>query len=190
MEKIMEILNETEAMMKGHFLLSSGRHADTYVQCAKVLQYPDKAAVVMEDITKQVKYLDLDLIVGPAMGGVLPAYELGRQLGLPAMFTEREDGVVKLRRGFHIEPGQRVLIAEDVVTTGKSSLEAIEAIEKLGGEVVGISCIINRLNKDHLGEYPVISVINLDIESYDEEECPLCKGNTPLVKPGSRKMTK
>lgn len=190
MDKIMEILNETEAMTKGHFLLSSGRHADTYVQCAKVLQHPDKAAVVMEEIADQVKGLNLDLIVGPAMGGMLPAYELGRQLGLPAMFTEREDGVVKLRRGFHIEPGQKVLIAEDVVTTGKSSLEAIEAIENLGGKVVGISCIINRLNKDHLENYPIYSVVNLEIDSYDAKECPLCKGDLPLVKPGSRKMTK
>lgn len=190
MEKIMDILKETGAIMKGHFLLSSGRHADTYIQCAKVLQDPKKAEEVMEEIKKQVEDLNLDVIVGPAMGGVLPAYELARQLKVISMFTEREEGVVKLRRGFQIKPGQRVLISEDVVTTGKSSLEAIRAIEALGAEVLGISCIINRSSKKTLDKYPIYSVISLDIDSFEEKDCPLCKQNKPIVKPGSRNMKK
>ncbi|KXO16623.1 orotate phosphoribosyltransferase [Clostridiales bacterium KA00134] len=190
MEKIMDILKETGAIMKGHFLLSSGRHADTYIQCAKVLQDPKKAEEVMEEIKKQVEDLNLDVIVGPAMGGVLPAYELARQLKVISMFTEREEGVVKLRRGFQIKPGQRVLVSEDVVTTGKSSLEAIRAIEALGAEVLGISCIINRSSKKTLDKYPIYSVISLDVDSFEEKDCPLCKQNKPIVKPGSRNMKK
>ena len=183
---IIDILKEVGALLEGHFLLSSGRHSDRYCQCAKLMQYPDKAEKVLSVVTEKLKDVEFDIVLGPAMGGIVVAYELGRQLGKPAIFTERVDGVMSLRRGFEIEPGQKVLITEDVVTTGKSSMETAEVIKSLGGEVVGIACIVDRRSNDI--ELPVYSAIELDIKSYDKEECPLCKKNIPYIKPGSRNI--
>ncbi|MCY6957065.1 MULTISPECIES: orotate phosphoribosyltransferase [Clostridium] len=183
---VIEILKEVEALLEGHFLLSSGRHSNRYVQCAKLLQYPDKAEKVLSIVYDKVKNIDFDIVLGPAMGGIVVAYELGRQLGKPAIFTERVDGKMTLRRGFEIKPGQKVLITEDVVTTGKSSLETAEVIKELGGEVVGLCCIVDRKSSNI--EYPIYSAIELEIESFDKEECPLCKQGIPYVKPGSRKI--
>jgi len=183
---VIDILKEVGALLEGHFLLSSGRHSDRYCQCAKLMQYPDKAEKVLSVVTEKLKDVEFDIVLGPAMGGIVVAYELGRQLGKPAIFTERVDGVMSLRRGFEIEPGQKVLITEDVVTTGKSSMETAEVIKSLGGEVVGIACIVDRRSNDI--ELPVYSAIELDIKSYDKEECPLCKENIPYIKPGSRNI--
>ena len=134
-----------------------------------------------------IKDLDIDLVVGPAMGGVIVSYELGRQLNKETVFTERKDGVMELRRGFEVKPGAKIIIAEDVVTTGKSTIETKEALEKLGGEVIGVACIANRTSKD-IG-MPIYSAIKLDIQVHDADECPLCKeGNIELVKPGSREF--
>lgn len=183
---VIEILKEAEALLEGHFLLSSGRHSNRYVQCAKLLQYPDKAKEVLSVTYDKVKDLDFDIVLGPAMGGIIVAYELGRQLGKPAIFTERVDGKMELRRGFEIKKGQKVLITEDVVTTGKSSVETAEVIKSLGGEVIGIACIVDR--KSSQIEYPIYSAIELEIESYEKENCPLCEKGIPYVKPGSRKI--
>ena len=117
---VIEILKECNALLEGHFLLSSGKHSNRYVQCAKVLRYPDQAAKVLSLVVDKIKDLDIDLVVGPAMGGVVVSYELGRQLGKEAVFTERKDNVMELRRGFEVKPGAKIIIAEDVVTTGKS----------------------------------------------------------------------
>lgn len=183
---IIELLKESNALLEGHFLLSSGKHSDRYVQCAKLLQYPDKAEKAISFIVEKVKDLDIDIVVGPAMGGIIVAYELGRQLGKPAIFTEREEGEMKLKRGFHIEKGQKVLITEDVVTTGKSAYEAIRVVEEYGGVVVGIACIADRSKGDI--KYPVYGGTKLEINTYDIEECPLCKEGLPIIKPGSRKI--
>ena len=184
----MEILKETEALLEGHFLLSSGKHSDGYVQCAKLLMYPDKAEIAINSIVEKLQDLKFDLVLGPAMGGVIVSYELGRQMKKPSIFSEREEGEVKLRRGFTIEKGQKVLISEDVVTTGKSAYEAIKLVEDLGGEVVGIACIVDRSNGNI--KYPIYSGVNLDINTYEIDKCPLCKENLPIVKPGSRKINK
>lgn len=181
---VIDILKETEALLEGHFLLSSGKHSGHYVQCAKLLQYPDKANEVLSITAKKIKDIDFDVIVGPAMGGIIVAYELGRQLNKKAIFTERVNGEMMLRRGFEIKPGQKVIISEDVVTTGKSSKETIDVIKSFGGEVVGIACIADRSTGD-IG-YPIYSAIKLQIETYDSDECPLCKQGIPFVKPGSR----
>lgn len=183
---VIDILKESEALLEGHFLLSSGRHSNRYCQCAKLLQYPDKAEKVLKVTVDQLKAVDFDIVVGPAMGGIIVAYELGRQLNKPAIFTEREEGRMTLRRGFEIKAGDKVIIAEDVVTTGKSSKEAAEVIKSLGGEVVGIACIVDR-SSGEIG-YPLYSAVKLEIESYDPEECPLCKEGTPYIKPGSRNI--
>ncbi|MCR3956616.1 MAG: orotate phosphoribosyltransferase [Gudongella sp.] len=183
---IIDLLKESEALLEGHFLLSSGRHSNRYVQCAKLLQYPDKAEKAVELIVERVKDLQVDVVVGPAMGGIIVAYELGRQLEKPAFFTERDEGEMKLKRGFFIEKGQKVLIAEDVVTTGKSSYEAIKVVEEYGGEVVGIAALIDRSSGDL--DYPIYAAGKLHIDTYDKDECPLCKAGLPIVKPGSRKI--
>lgn len=183
---VIELLKESNALLEGHFLLSSGKHSDRYVQCAKLLQYPDKAAKALSAVVEKLKDIEIDIVVGPAMGGIIVAYELGRQLDKPAIFTEREEGEMKLKRGFHIEKGQKVLIAEDVVTTGKSAYEAIRVVEEYGGIVVGIGCLANRSNGDL--KYPVYGGTKLEIKTYDVEDCPLCKEGLPIVKPGSRKI--
>ena len=183
---VLDILKESGALLEGHFLLSSGRHSNRYCQCAKLLQYPDKAEKVLSVVTEQIKDIDFDVVVGPAMGGIIVAYEVGRQTGKPAIFTERVDGKMELRRGFEIEKGQKVLITEDVVTTGKSSLETIEILKELGAEVVGICCIVDRGSSTI--DYPIYSSIKLEIESYEVSECPLCKAGTAYIKPGSRNI--
>ena len=184
---VVEILKKSDALLEGHFLLSSGKHSNRYVQCAKVLRFPQYAEQVLSTVVEQIKDLDIDLVVGPAMGGVIVSYELGRQLNKETVFTERKDGVMELRRGFEVKPGAKIIIAEDVVTTGKSTIETKEALEKLGGEVIGVACIANRTFKD-IG-MPIYSAIKLDIQVHDADECPLCKeGNIELVKPGSREF--
>lgn len=184
---VVEILKKSDALLEGHFLLSSGKHSNKYVQCAKVLRFPEYAEQVLSTVVDQIKDLGIDLVVGPAMGGVIVSYELGRQLGKESVFTERKDGVMQLRRGFEIKPGAKIIIAEDVVTTGKSTIETKKCLEALGGEVVGVACIANRTSED-IG-MPIYSAIKLDIKVYETDECPLCKeGKEELFKPGSREF--
>jgi len=183
---VVEILKECEALLEGHFLLSSGKHSNKYCQCAKLMQYPDKTKEVISIVAEKVKGLDIDLVVGPAMGGITAAYELGRQLGVRAIFTERENNVMTLRRGFEIKQGEKILIMEDVVTTGKSSLETARVLENLGGEVIGLGCVVDRKSSEiHL---PIYSSVQLEFETYEPKNCPLCKDGSSPTKPGSRKF--
>ena len=186
-----EILKECEAFLEGHFLLSSGRHSSAYCQKAFLQQYPDKCAQVMEQVARKLKdqNIEVDVIVGPAMGGIVYAYELGRQLGKRAIFTERVDNVMSLKR-FAIHPGERCIIAEDVVTTGISSLETKRVIEEAGGICLGITCVVDRTKADAPSPIPILaSALKLDLPNYLPEECPICaEGKLPLVHLGSRKM--
>ncbi len=187
-QQAIEILRDTGAFLEGHFLLSSGRHSGGYCQCAQLLRFPDKAAQVLSRVAEQVKDLNLTKLCGPAMGGILVSYELARQLGLESIFTERKDDEMQLRRGFTVGKGDRVLITEDVVTTGKSTMETVRALEALGATVVGVACIADRRAADCELSLPVFSAVRLNIESFPAEDCPLCKeGKLELVKPGSRK---
>ncbi|SKA85059.1 orotate phosphoribosyltransferase [Caloramator quimbayensis] len=183
---VIDILRECDALLEGHFLLSSGRHSNRYIQCAKLLQYPDKAQKVLNVVCEKIKDIDFEVAVGPAMGGIIVAYEIGKQMGKRAIFTERENNIMTLRRGFEIKKGEKVLITEDVVTTGKSSLEVAELIESMGGVVVGIACIVDRGSVPL--KYPVYSCTKLDVESYENDDCPLCRKGIPYVKPGSRNI--
>ncbi|MBS5787059.1 MAG: orotate phosphoribosyltransferase [Clostridioides difficile] len=184
---IVEILKDSDALLEGHFLLSSGKHSNRYIQCAKVLRFPDRAEKVLASVVDQIKDLDIDIVVGPAMGGVVVSYELGRQLGKEAIFTERKNNIMELRRGFEIKKGAKIIIAEDVVTTGKSTIETKKVLEELGGEVIGVACIADRTSGD-IG-MPIYSAIKLDIQVYDADECPLCKeGKIEVIKPGSREF--
>jgi orotate phosphoribosyltransferase len=182
-------------MLEGHFLLSSGRHSDRYFQCARLLQYPDRAAAALAAVADAIKAdiaagrLAVDVIVGPAMGGIIVAYELGRQLGLPALFTERdESGAMTLRRCFTVEPGARALIAEDVVTTGKSSGESAAALEKLGATVTALACVVDRRAPGTPVSWPLYAAATLEAGNWEAGSCELCKKGVPAVKPGSRKL--
>jgi orotate phosphoribosyltransferase len=195
MDTVIGLLKESGALLEGHFLLSSGRHGDKYFQCAKLFQYPDKAARALEAVAERLRAdmtagkLGIDVVVGPAMGGVIAAYELGRQLGLPALFTERDEtGAMSLRRGFTIEPGQRVLIAEDVVTTAKSSGECAAVLESLGAEIAALSCLVDRRLEGIEVPWPLYAAAKAAVENWDAADCELCKKGLPLVKPGSRKF--
>ncbi|HOO32233.1 MAG TPA: orotate phosphoribosyltransferase [Thermotogota bacterium] len=182
---VLDYLKETDALLEGHFLLSSGRHSGRYVQCAKLLQYPEKARKVIK-VTAEKVHVEFDTIIGPAMGGIIPACILGEVMNKKNIFSERVDNIMTLRRGFEIERGEKFLIMEDVITTGKSSMEVKRLVEELGGEVVGFACIVNRgLAKFEL---PVFEAIKLEFETYDPETCPLCKGGSKPIKPGSRKF--
>ena len=190
MNNTIEILKECEAFLEGHFLLSSGRHSSAYCQMAFLQQYPDRCAEVMAPVAAKIKELGADVIVGPAMGGIVYAYELARQTGLRAIFTERVDNVMTLKR-FVIHPGEKCIIAEDVVTTGISSLETKRAIEEAGGICLGITCVVDRTKPEAPSPIPILaSALKLDLPNYAPEECPLCKeGKLPLVHLGSRKMS-
>ena len=183
---ILKILEVTGALIEGHFLLSSGQHSNRYIQCAKALRFPWHAEQIIKILCDQVRDMDMNIIVGPAMGGIISSYEMGRQLNLESIFTERINGQVTLRRGFSIKKGTNILISEDVITTGKSTLEVRSLMEEMGANVLGVACIVDRrpMNMD-IG-LPVVSGIKLDIKIYNEKDCPMCKQGIKLVKPGSR----
>jgi len=184
---ILEMLDKANALLKGHFLLSSGLHSGEYLQCALLLRYPAYAQELCRRLAEKFKFERIDLVVGPAYGGIIVAYELARALGVRAIFTERKDGEMQLRRGFEIEKGERILIAEDVITTGKSVKEVIKSLTLYKPKIVSVASLINRSGKkDVFGKTPLESLKNIKIKSYAPDKCPLCKKKIPLIKPGSR----
>jgi orotate phosphoribosyltransferase len=195
MNTTIALLKESEAMLEGHFLLSSGRHSDKYFQCAKLFQYPDRAARAMAETAARIRAdmeegkLRIDAVVGPAMGGIIAAYELGRQLGLPAFFTERdENGVMTLRRGFSVKPGEHILIAEDVVTTGKSSGESAAVLEALGAQISALACVVDRRAPGVSVFRPLYAACRVEAANWAADSCELCRQGIAPVKPGSRKI--
>jgi orotate phosphoribosyltransferase len=191
-DDVLRHYRQTGALLEGHFLLSSGRHSALYLQCAKVLMHPERAALLCralaDKVIAEVGQDGLDIVVSPAMGGVVVGYEMGRQLGLPAIFTERVEGVFTLRRGFELAPGARVLMAEDIVTTGKSSRECIAAIEAAGARVVAASCLIDRSDGEVDIGAPLVSLTGLRVPSYEADALPPELAAIPAVKPGSRNL--
>jgi orotate phosphoribosyltransferase len=189
MDDNLELLKQGEAFLEGHFLLSSGRHSGGYFQCAKLLRFPALAEKVLATVTAQVKHLPVTKVCGPAMGGVIVSYELARQLGVESIFTEREYGKMQLRRGFSVGKGDKILIAEDVITTGKSTMETVRVLEEMGAEVIGAVCIADRRASDCTFALPVYAALKLNIDSYAPADCPICKeGKRKLEKPGSREL--
>jgi len=183
---VLRLLKRTEALLEGHFLLSSGLHSDRYFQCAQLLQHPRHAARVGKALAALCRPLGAELVVSPALGGVIIGHEVGRALGVRAIFTEREQGIMRLRRGFTIAAGEQVLVVEDVVTTGKSTLEAAAAVPAAGGRVVGLASIVDR-SAGVAFPYPFRSLLKLQVATYPPESCPLCDaGKLPAIKPGSR----
>ena len=187
---------EAKAILKGHFILSSGLHSDTYMQCARVLMNPKRAEklckALASKITSKLGNDFADIILAPAMGGVIVGYEMGRQLNLETIFCERVDGKFTLRRGFEIKKGARVLVVEDVVTTGKSSLETYDCIKENGGKIVAQCSLIDRSNKEAAKTFgvPFIPLIEVDVRVFDANNIPQELEKIEAVKPGSRFLQK
>ncbi|MEB3197723.1 MAG: orotate phosphoribosyltransferase [Candidatus Sericytochromatia bacterium] len=177
-------LLQTEALLEGHFALSSGLHSPRYVQCARLLQHPPQAAWAAEALARQME-TPCDVVVGPALGGVIIAHELARALQVRALFTERVEGAMMLRRGFTLAPGERVLIVEDVITTGGSAAEAAACVRALGAEVVGYACLVDRGGAGGL-DAPCQALLALSVPTFAPADCPACRAGEPVIKPGSR----
>lgn len=187
-QEILDIFYKTEALLKGHFLLTSGRHSNVYFQCAKVLQYPEYTEAVCTRIAEAFKDKEIDLVVAPAIGGIVVAQEVARQLNKRFIFAEREDKKLQLRRGFSIKEGEKVLVCEDVITTGGSVFEVIDIVKENNAEVAGVGFIVDRSNGKVDFGYPQVSTIKVEAVSFAPEECELCKQGIPAIKPGSRKI--
>jgi len=186
-KEILNILVKVGAVMEGHFLLTSGMHSDKYIQCAKLMQYPQYTEAFSKAIAQQFDGNKVDIVMGPAIGGIILSYEVARQIGARSIFAERENGKMQLRRGFTIEKGEKILIVEDVVTTGGSVKECLSIAEQQGGIVIGISSIIDRSPSPPSFSSIFKPLIRLNLNIYSPEECPLCKKGVKLQKPGSRK---
>ncbi len=180
------LLRQTEALLNGHFRLSSGLHSENYVQCALLLEHPRHAKDVGQALGARVRVLGAQKIVAPALGGVIIGYTVAEALDVPFVFTERKEGAMTLRRGFRIAPGERVVIVEDVVTTGKSTRETADVIARHGGIVTGFASILNRSASPNPFDAPYESLLALNFETWVEGECPLCARGVPLDAPGSR----
>jgi orotate phosphoribosyltransferase len=190
-EEILSMFTASGALLEGHFQLTSGLHSDRYFQCAKVLQYPRNAELLCADIVSQFRTLQIGAVVAPAIGGIVVGQEVGRQLGVRTMFTERKEDSMQLRRGFEVTHGERILVCEDVVTTGGSVREVIDIVVNNGGIPVGVAYIVDR-SKGAV-RFPVsndgkqFSLLMMDVVAFHPDECPLCASGIPVVKPGSRK---
>ncbi len=190
LEESLKILKETSALVEGHFILSSGLHSPQYVQCAKLLSKPSKAKAILFNLSEKIKneFKDFDIILAPAMGGIVVGYEIGRLLDLETIFTERVNGQFILRRDFFIKKNQKVLIVEDVITTGKSSLECADLVKNFGGVLVGYACIIDRSDENCLIKQKIVSQIKLKIPTYTEDNLPKELLSIKAIKPGSRNL--
>jgi len=188
-EEVLELFKDTGALLEGHFLLTSGLHSPQYFQCARVLQYPQHAQKLCWEIAYHFMLEKVDLVVGPAMGGIVVAQEVARLMNCRAIFAEREQGRMTLRRGFEIKPAERVLVVEDVVTTGGSVGEVIRLVQQSGASLVGVGVLVDRSQNRVVFDAPKFSVIAMEVVTYNPDDCPLCKKGLPLVKPGSRDVS-
>jgi orotate phosphoribosyltransferase len=188
-DEILKIFEKTGGILKGHFLLTSGRHADTYMQCAKLFTDAAGAEVLCKALAEKLKDIKADAVVSPAVGGILMGYEVSRHLKIPNYFAERENGAFALRRGFALKEGARVLVVEDVVTTGGSVREVMELVGALGGTVAAVASLVDRSGGKVDFGVPYVALLSMNIESFEPKDCPLCKaGAEPPYKPGSRQL--
>ncbi len=188
-DQILSIFRSTEALLEGHFVLTSGRHSASYFQCAKVLQHPDYLTAFSIMIADEYEDQAPDVVISPAIGGVVLGTEVGTQLGCRTIFAERKEGNMVIRRGFHIEKGEKVLVVEDVITTGGSVKEVMDLVEKAGGNIIGVGVLVDRSNGSvtlHNNQY---SIVKLDAVSYGEDEVPDDLAAIPIQKPGSRYLS-
>ena len=188
-EEILKLFKETGALLEGHFELSSGLHSPRYFQCAKVLQYPRYAELLCGEIASHYAHDRIDVVASPALGGIVVGQEVGRQLGTRTIFAERANGVLQLRRGFEIRSAERVLVCEDVVTTGGSIEEVMEIVKTYEGSITGLASIVDRsTGRIHTPKgISLFSLLTMEIETYASDGCPLCRQGIPVTWPGSRK---
>jgi orotate phosphoribosyltransferase len=185
-DSVLDLFRRVGALHEGHFRLTSGLHSPGYLQCALVLQYPREAEALGAALGERVRSLGADVILSPALGGIVIGYEVGRALGVRAIFAERQDGALTIRRGFALLPSDRVLVVEDVVTTGKSTRETIDAAHAAGATVVGAASIIDRSGGNQGLDVPYVALATATFPTYQPDACPLCAAGKPIVKPGSR----
>jgi orotate phosphoribosyltransferase len=189
-DQVLDEFRAADALLEGHFILSSGRHSPVFLQKMRVFQYPDRTERICRALADKIRerFGEVDLVVSPAMGGIIPGYETARALGCPAVFVEREDGEFRLRRGFRIPEGARIVMVEDIVTTGLSSRECIAAIRRHPGELLGAACLIDRSNgKADIG-VPLVALVTLDVPDYAADALPPELAALPAEKPGSRDL--
>ena len=184
--EVLTVFRRSGALLEGHFRLSSGLHSPGYLQCALVLQHPREAEALGAALGNLVRSLGAQTVLSPALGGIVIGQEVGRALNVRAIFAERQDGTLTLRRGFTLEPGEKVLVVEDVVTTGGSTRETMDVARAAGAVVVGACAIVDRSGGKQGLDVPFHSLLPMDVKAYQEAECPLCKQGVPVVKPGSR----
>lgn len=182
--EVLELLESAEGVLHGHFCLTSGLHSDIYFQCAKLYQYPQTVEKIAKRIAEQLKDVEFDTVVAPAIGAVIIGYETAKQTGKRNLFVERKDGVMQLRRGYSLKKGEKVVIMEDVITTAKTIHETIDALKEFEVEIAAVGCIVDRTcGKTGLN---IKSLLQIEPVTYEPDNCPLCKEGLPLVKPGSR----
>ena len=188
----LKILKETNALLEGHFILSSGLHSKQYIQCAKLLSHPEKAELICSSLTEKIKqkFNQIDIILSPAVGGIVVGYEIGRQLKIETVFAERIDGSLILRRGFQIKENSNVLIVEDVITTGKSAVECSSIVKKNSAKLAGYACIIDRSKEDISIKNQMVSQMKFNIETFAEDKIPKDLKKISPIKPGSRNLSK
>jgi orotate phosphoribosyltransferase len=185
-DHVLDLFRRVGALLDGHFRLTSGLHSPSYLQCALVLQHPREAEACGAALAQRVFNLGAQVVLSPALGGIVIGHEVARGLGVRAMFAERQAGTLTLRRGFRLEPGEKVLVVEDVVTTGGSTRETIEVARAAGAEVVGAASIIDRSGGRQALDVPYVSLAEIAVPAYEPAKCPLCLAGQPVVKPGSR----
>ena len=183
---IKQLLIEADGLLHGHFCLTSGLHSDTYFQCAKLYQYPDLVEKIGNELAKKVADIEFDTIIAPAIGAVIFGYEVAKQARKRNLFVERKDGTMQLRRGYSLQKGEKVVIIEDVITTARTIFETIDAIKEFEPVVVGIGCIVDRTQGKLDDALRINSLLKIDPVVYEPANCPLCKENIPIAKPGSR----
>ena len=187
-EELLQMFKQSGALLEGHFRLTSGLHSDRYLQSALVLQHPKQATILGAALAARLKELGQlpDFVIAPALGGILVAHEVAREIGVRGLFAERQDGVLRLRRGFRIEPGEKAYVVEDVVTTGGSTKETMDVVTQVGGVILAAGSLIDRTGgRANLG-VPRTALAVLDIPAFPPDECPLCKTGSQAIKPGSR----
>jgi orotate phosphoribosyltransferase len=185
-QAVLDLFRKSGALLEGHFKLSSGLHSDQYLQSALVLQYPEFADALGHALADRTRHMQPTVVLSPALGGIVIGQEVGRALGVRAIFAERQDGTLVVRRGFTLDATDRVLVVEDVITTGGSTLETIAAAESFGALVTGVAAIVDRGSDPARLNLPTQALVRLEVPAYAADACPLCASGTPVVKPGSR----
>jgi orotate phosphoribosyltransferase len=187
-DEILDTFKQTGALLKGHFLLTSGLHSNQYFQCARVLQHPKIAESLCRQLAEHYAGADIAAVIAPAIGGIIVSHETARALGVPALFAERQDGRMTLRRGFVIPEGEKILVVEDVTTTGGSVREVIDLVQEKGAETAGAACLVDRSGGTVDLGVALHPLVRLQVETFKPDACPLCRQGMPVVKPGSRSL--